>query len=101
MQRAAGINPPYVSKLDEFEHFIQHAKLSVLPMHSLSSKAQQPHLAKEKATQRTERVQHVLLIEDLPHCADTQQRLKLGELLSKFLSHKKAMHDRAQLLMHV
>lgn len=74
---------PYVSKLDEFEHFIQHAKLSMLPMCPLGSSTKQHHAAAGQATGRRKQAQHLLLIEDLPHCADTQQRQKLVELLSK------------------
>ena len=76
---------PYTSKLDEFEQFIQHAKLSILPMHALGTGTHQEHAAASQDLRQTPQAEHLLLIEDLPHCTDAQQRQKLIELLSKRL----------------
>ena len=74
---------PYTSKLDEFEQFIQHAKLGMLPMHALGTSKQQKYAAARQPLGQTTQAQHLLLIEDLPHCIDAQQRQRLIELLSK------------------
>ncbi|DBA67986.1 TPA: hypothetical protein ACH3X2_014019 [Trebouxia sp. C0005] len=100
-QRAAGISGTYSSKLDDFEDFVSHAKLGVLPLHTANAtepaqqkaqihrasqgsfegnkqydgrpiSSQQPYISAKK----------LLLIEDLPNFADAQQRQRLADLLS-------------------
>lgn len=91
VQRAAGINAPYVSKLDEFEQFIQHAKLGMLPLHSTTTGVSS-HVggavieAAHAGTTTTQpaAAQHILLIEDLPFCADAQQQQKLTAMLGRY-----------------
>ena len=95
MQRAAGITAPYVSKLDEFEQFIQHAKLGMLPLRSTTVRASShvgagtvgaahAETTKPQTTTQSAAAQHILLIEDLPFCVDAQQRQKLTAMLGTY-----------------
>ena len=55
----------------------------MLPMHASGTSMNQTHAAASQPGGHPKQAQHLLLIEDLPHCTDAQQRQKLIELLSK------------------
>lgn len=105
-QRAAGIPGPYSSKLDDFEDFVSHAKLSTLPLQLSQAPAtpasgatqrftigrlKAPHGNHAFATEQQSLSQtalqpgisarKLLLIEDMPHYADGHQRQRLADLL--------------------
>ncbi|DBA75164.1 hypothetical protein WJX77_005220 [Trebouxia sp. C0004] len=99
-QRAAGISGTYTSKLDDFEDFVSHAKLGVLPLRTAN--ATEPAGNKDQiyracqgsfdggkqyggrpisSQQPCVPAKKLLLIEDLPNFADAQQRQRLADLL--------------------
>lgn len=102
VQRAAGISGPYSSKMDDFEDFICHAKLSTLPL-QLSQAPAAPMKGKmtaavsnnavatdrqsvsQTAPQGGTAMRKLLLIEDMPHYTDLHQRQRLANLLGEFM----------------
>ncbi|KAL0045550.1 hypothetical protein WJX82_009862 [Trebouxia sp. C0006] len=98
-QRAAGISGTYSSKLDDFEDFVSHAKLGVLPLHTANATEpghkDQIHRASQGSLEGGKQyggrpvssqqpcipAKKLLLIEDLPNFADAQQRQRLADLL--------------------
>lgn len=88
-QRAAGTNGLYSSKLDDFEDFVSHAKLSTLSLQAARSHAlpthrqntQQQHTNHPSSDKVSPSTNKLILIEDLPNCSDAQQRQRLADLL--------------------
>lgn len=91
---------PYSSKMDDFEDFICHAKLSTLPL-QLSQAPSAPMKGKmtasagnnavatdrqsvsQTAPQPGTALRKLLLIEDMPHYTDLHQRQRLANLLGE------------------
>lgn len=102
---------PYSSKLDDFEDFISHAKLSTLPLQlshvpaapvsgatqrfnsgkSTASLGKNAITCDEQSVSQTAlqaggAMRKLLLIEDMPHYADLLQRQRLANLLGEHVA---------------
>ena len=66
----------YVSKLDAFHSFVAHAKLAPLALTSVT----------DPSTIHGSKRRKVILVDDLPHAAGTEQRSQLTDAICECLA---------------